>query len=150
MFELKQISFLSRLCFVLKKKPGVTYLFLILTMLILGVASIVFSFLIFFLFYLVPVLYESYIYLYKVEVKDDCVKLYYLRFNKKSCITVKGLSLRVKQFDASGLGSKTGNFFRIVNDFGQGHVRKVITQYEINDWANKDNVQKLKLLISPV
>jgi len=127
-----------------------TYFFLILTMFIFGLVSVIFSFLIFFLFYLMPVLHESYIYLYRVEVKDDCVKLYYLRFNKKVCLTVNGLSVRVQQYDALGLGSKTGNFFRIVNDFGKGHVRKVIKQYEINDWANKENLQKLKLLISPV
>ena len=93
---------------------------------------------------IVPLLFDSYIYVYRIYTQDENLYIYYLAFNKEKSIIVPNKNLRIVEYE---LGLNTGPMFKIVEDFGKGNIKRIVRQYKIVEWSKKENVEMLKKML---
>ena len=96
----------------------------------------------------IPLLVESYIYIYRIYIQNDNVYIFYLAFNKEKSIKIPNKNLRIIEYKNSGAGAKTRDMFHIVKDLGKGHITKIIRQYKIEEWSKQENIEMLKEMMN--
>lgn len=135
------------------------YLWLIL-MLIVLIPFIVISFMkLKLLFYIIILLYlfsflypiifiECRKYIYSVKISNDNeLEIKYLDFYKHKIIVEPFENIRLIEF-GDAPGAKTVRNFKIYRDFGKGHHKFLINQYEILEWSKTENIERLKSLLN--
>ncbi|NHB69872.1 hypothetical protein [Perlabentimonas gracilis] len=146
--EVNRKTFLKRVIFVLKKIHLTAYIYIIFAAIILFLLSFIISAIFILVFFAMPVIYESRIYLFKVESYDDFLVFHYLKYNKSIKIKTGRENIKIIRYNITPIGSKTGRSFKVVKVYGKGNLKKILKQYEIIDWADENNIEMIKNLIT--
>jgi len=86
-------------------------------------------------------------YINEIRICDDKLEIHYQFFFKSSVIIEQFDNIRIIEY-AHTPGSITVNNFKIYRDFGKGHRKTLINQYEILEWSNNENKDKLKNILN--
>lgn len=86
--------------------------------------------------------------IYSIKISNEnFIEIRYLHYNHKKLIIEPFKNIRILEY-GTGPGSKTVRNFKIYRDFGKGHRKILINQYEILEWSNQENIERLKQILS--
>lgn len=151
-----KVNYWDRVCISIRKllsNPTVLILmfvfFILMLLSILKQSNILFIILVLNLgLFFAPIFFvECKNYIHTIKFSKDKLEIYYQSYSK-SCVVIEQFDkIRVIEFDQTP-GSITAKNFKVYRDFGKGHHKFLINQYEILEWSKTENIERLKSLLN--
>ena len=88
--------------------------------------------------------FETYKYIYFVESDEEFIYMHYLKCGKEEKIKVKKEHLKLDEYEQD---KQVTSAFKLYYFDGKAY-KSIINQYKIENWANQENVERLKLMLN--